>query len=368
MSLRPPVAALAALAIAAAACSSGTSRAGGGPPPGFRSRDLIDVLEADRIPPIERPRFVETAEAKRWLRDREPVVTIDVNDRARAYPLQILLWHEVVNDSVGGRPILVTYSPLTDAAVVYDRTVRSRALVFGTSGKLYRSDLVLYDRRTESLWLQLTGVAALGALARERLRPIPSAVVSFADFRAAHPAGEVLSPETGFSRPYGTTPLDRYDTTGPFKSLLPRPPDGRLRALERVVGVSGGERARAYPFARLAALAAGGLAAVADSLEGEDIVVVWKAGTASVLDSRRTGAGRDVGAAVVLSPVVAGRILHFDARGGRLVDRETGSTWNLAGRATSGRLAGKALAPVLHVSAFWFAWSAFHPASEVWRG
>ncbi len=151
-------------------------------------------------PRFDRPLFVTPAESAAWLRPGEPVLAVDVNGDARAYPLQILLWHEIVNDTVGGTPVVVTYCPLCNSGLVFERLVDGTLLDFGTSGKLYKSDLVMYDRQTHSFWAQMEGRAIVGARAGERLRLVPANTLAFEDWRVAHPAGRVLSRDTGHER------------------------------------------------------------------------------------------------------------------------------------------------------------------------
>jgi hypothetical protein len=151
----------------------------------------------DGIPPIDKPRFVSVAAAARFLDDGEPVLAVEIGGRARAYPQQILIWHEIVNDTLGGRPIAVSYCPLCNSSVVFDRRAAGRTLTFGTTGNLRNSDLVMWDRQTQSWWQQLTGEGVVGELTGTRLTVLESQTLSFADFRARHPEGEVLSRDTG---------------------------------------------------------------------------------------------------------------------------------------------------------------------------
>ncbi len=150
----------------------------------------------DGIPPIDRPSFVDTRAAE-WLNDREPVVVYEEGGDARAYPLQILIWHEIVNDTVGGRPVTITFCPLCNTAIAFDRRLDGVTYDFGTTGNLRHSDLVMWDRQTESWWQQVTGEAIVGALSGARLTPVPASINSFADFRTTFPNGSVLSRETG---------------------------------------------------------------------------------------------------------------------------------------------------------------------------
>ena len=321
----------------------------GGPPP-------------DGIPAIDRPTF-QAAEAVTWLEGNEPVVAFERGGDARAYPIQILTYHEIVNDVVGGEPVAVTFCPLCNSAVAFSRRVGESVLDFGTSGRLYKSDLVMYDRQTKSLWPQIEGRAVVGPLIGSRLEVLPASMVSWNDWRAAHPDGQVLSKDTGFSRPYGENPYVGYDGEGNSPFLFRGSVDGRLPAMERVLAVELGGQARAYPFRELAV---GASTAVNDTVDGQDVVVFFERGTSSALDTESIARGRDVGATGLFSPSLEGRQLTFEVRGGVFVDRETGSQWDLLGRAIAGPLEGKALEPIQHIDTFWFAWAAFQPDTEIW--
>ena len=316
----------------------------------------------DEIPPIDAPHLVSTAEARAWLRDAEQVVLFSHGGDVRAYPLQILVWHEIVNDAVGGRPVAVTYCPLCNAGIVYDRPeVNGETLTFGTTGNLRRSDLVMWDRQTESWWQQFTGDAVVGALTGTTLAMLPSALVSFGAFRTAHPEGRVLARPAASGRPYGRNPYVGYDdpATAPF--LYDGPVGPRLPAKAHVVGVVRGDAARAYAVDDLR-----DRGAIADTLGGEPLVVFWTPGAASALDAAQVAGGRDVGQAGVFVPRANGQALTFTRNGGGFRDAETGSTWTVLGRATAGPLAGAQLAPVAHHAVFWFVWSAFQPAAGLY--
>ena len=165
----------------------------------------------DGIPPIDDPDFVPVPQAT-GLADTEPVIGVTVNGAAKAYPLRILIWHEIVNDNVGGVPVAVTFCPLCNAAMVFDRRAGARVLDFGTTGMLRHSDLVMYDRQTETWWQQATGVGIVGGLTGAKLEFVPSQIVGLDQFAEAHPDGVVLSRDTGFSRDYGRNPYVGYDT------------------------------------------------------------------------------------------------------------------------------------------------------------
>jgi len=166
----------------------------------------------DGIPPIDHPQAVSLKAGDRFLSGREPVIAVRVGDQVRAYPEQVLVWHEIVNDVLGGRPIAVTYCPLCNSAIAFDRVVGRTALTFGTTGKLRDSDLVMWDRQTQSWWQQFTGTALAGAYTGNVLRPIDTQVLSWAQFETAYPYATVLSRPAGFDRPYGQNPYVGYDT------------------------------------------------------------------------------------------------------------------------------------------------------------
>jgi len=320
----------------------------GGPPP-------------DGIPAIDRPAFVAAGGADPWLQAVEPVLALQVNGDARAYPLQILIWHEIVNDFVGGRPVAVTYCPLCNSGLVFDRVVDGRTLDFGTSGKLYRSDLLMYDRQTHSLWAQIEGRAVVGEQAGARLARVPANTIAYQDFKAAYPAGRVLSRNTGHARSYGMNPYQAYDRPDDIPFLFQGQPDRRRPPKERVVGVTVGRSPRAYPWPTLAAQRV-----IHDRLGSEPLVIFYRPGTVSALDATEIAQSREVGATSVFSPTVDGRALTFEGRPDGFRDRETGSTWSILGYAVSGGLVGKRLRPIVHVDAFWFAWAAFNPTTSVY--
>jgi hypothetical protein len=346
-------------------------------PTALTREDLTSVLSPDSIPSIDDPKFVSSDQAAAWLASEEPVAVLEIKGDARAYPLQIMTWHEIVNDVVRGTPVAVTYCPLCNSALAYPRTVGNRVLEFGTSGSLYNSALVMYDRQTESLWLHFEGVAIEGPLEGTRLEFIPVQILSFDQFRDEHPDGKVLSQQTGFSRAYGQNPYEFYDTAGspqrrgragvgsqrPF--LFEGELDGRMHALARVVGVEIGGQGVAVPYDLLAA--DGRAAAVHATIGGQDIVVFWQAGVRSALDDPQISRGRDVGSSGVFVPGVQGRELTFRAEAGLIKDQQTGSTWSLAGRAVSGPLSGEELPEVNHVDTFWFAWSSHNPDTAIFE-
>jgi hypothetical protein len=202
------------------ACSAGGSPAVSAPDlAGFNKQYLVDVLSPGDIPPLTQPVFGSAGSAADWLGLDAPVVVVRDGRSARAYPLAILVQHEVVDDVIGGVPVAVTYSPLANAAIVFDRRVRSLTLTFATSGKVYLSDQVMYDRETKSLWPQMIGASSAGELKGEVLKVVPSQLSSFGDFVRAYPSGTVLARPGNAT--YSSTPYPAYDSRStPYKGFF----------------------------------------------------------------------------------------------------------------------------------------------------
>jgi len=316
----------------------------------------------DGIPAIDRPVFISVEEANRWLADREPVVMVEHGGESKAYPLQILIWHEIVNDEIAGMPVSVTFCPLCNTALAFDRRFDGEVLDFGTTGMLRHSDLVMYDRQSETWWQQATGEGIVGTHAGRQLTFVSAPLVGWKQYRKEHPDGKVLSRQTGFTRDYGRNPYQRYDTrSAPFSQFFGGRQDGRLPAMERVVALADGDSSVAYSMSALEERPV-----TNDTFVGRPIVVLWAPGTASALDASAIADGRDVGSTGVFRRELGGRVLTFESAGpGSYQDSETGSTWNVFGRATSGPLAGRRLESVPHGNHFWFAWAVFMPDTRV---
>jgi hypothetical protein len=261
----------------------------------------------DGIPAIDEPQFAPVNEADDWLEEREPVIELVIGGVARAYPLQILIWHEIVNDEVAGGPVAVTFCPLCNTALVFDRRVDGRVLDFGTTGNLRYSDLVMYDRQTESWWQQFGGDAIVGELAGNQLAHIPARIVAWEDFAGRHPGGEVLSRETGFNKAYGANPYRGYDDVDspPFFPAM-NEDDDRLAPKERVVYIDRSGEAVAVPFS---ALEKAGTIEI--EVGGERLEVVWVPGVRSALDETNFKNARTVGSADVRSSAT-GASVPFD--------------------------------------------------------
>lgn len=318
----------------------------------------------DGIPAIDNPTFESVQAADLWLDEAEPVVLYQQADAARAYPLSILIWHEIVNDEVNGQPVAITFCPLCNASIAFDRNFDSQVLDFGTTGRLRNSDLIMYDRQSETWWQQFTGEGLVGEYAGEQLTFLPSQVIAWGDFKSRFPAGEVLA-KPNANRPYGVNPYVGYDSSAdPF--LFRGGPDPRLAATERVAGLTTERKAKAWPFPVLAERGV-----LEDTFDGQAVVLFHKAGATSALDTRQIREGKDVGAVAIFDPTVEGRQLSFTANGsgagsGTFTDTETQSTWNILGEAIAGPLAGTRLTQLVHFDHFWFAWAAFFPNTELY--
>lgn len=240
----------------------------------------------DGIRSIDEPRFQAASEEHPLgLGPQEPVISIDSGGEARAYPLRILTRHEIVNDRLGILPIAVTYCPLCNSAVVFDRRLSGRVLDFGTTGKLRNSDLVMYDRQTQSWWQQFVGEAIVGQMTGQHLRVLPSRVESITRFRERFPAGKVLLPLT---RPAGfyENPYVSYDSRDrPYPFFKGDLPEG-IEPMARVVAVGG----KAWTLRSITQR---------KRIEDDGLILSWTSGQNSALDSSDIARGRDVGNVIV---------------------------------------------------------------------
>ena len=248
---------------------------------------------------------------------------------------------------------------------MFRRTVDGEILDFGTTGALRDSNLLMYDRQTESWWQEFGGQGVIGHYAGRKLEQLYLSIVSWADFKAAYPDGQVLSRPENSTRPYGTNPYAGYDRPGKEPFLFRGEQDPRLPAVERVVAIERGSDAWAVSFTTLAEERV-----VSAEVAGEDIVVFWMPGTVSALDGGSVKSGRDVGTAGIFSPVTPdGDTLTFAAADGIITDEQTGSAWNIFGQAISGPLAGTQLTPIPgRIGQLWFSWAVYRPDTVVYEG
>ena len=261
--------------------------------------DLFEISEGgvpkDGIRSIDAPQFehLRDGKAEGWSRrlvDTEPVIALEINGDARAYPLRILTQHEIANDEVGGVPVVVTYCPLCNAALVYERAVDGVTLEFGTTGKLRNSDLVMYDRQSESWWQQFTGEAIVGERVRQKLKLIPVRIEAFGLYRARFPNGAVLIPSNPGARDYDRNPYVGYDMEGGMPFLYGGDLPDNIEPMARVVAVETATGHQAWML---------GLLAEKREIRQGDLVLTWSAGQSSVLDTDDIRRGRDIGNVVV---------------------------------------------------------------------
>ncbi len=249
------------------------------------SIDLTEIrsvgAERDSIPAILTPQFIPVGDAKE-IGQLEPVLRVAIDDAVRGYPLRILLWHELVNDTINETPILISYCPLCSSGVVFDRRVEGETLVFKNTGLLRHYDTVLYDSATESWWQQYTGDGLVGHHAGKRLKALPSRVQSFAQFKEESPEAQILIPENPDAQDYGKTPYVRMDSRNDAAAQFPYPIPEGLLPLDRVV-VVGNE---AWPLDRVRS---------ETRIETDRVILMWSPGMNSVHDTRWIPFGRDIG-------------------------------------------------------------------------
>jgi uncharacterized protein DUF3179 len=307
----------------------------GGPPP-------------DGIPSIDKPKFISIQDANKYLEDSELVLGLSINGDVRAYPLQILVWHEIVNDKVGDVPVAVTYCPLCFTNQVFNRTLdNGQILEFGTSGKLYNSNLVMYDRTAKSLWSQAMAQGIVGKLVGVKLDRIPFDIAYWKEWKQLYPESKVLSRDTGSTRPYGADPYGDYYTNGDV--LFPvSNRDDRLGLKEIVIGFENNGQYKAFKLQEIE-----NKRVINDQVNGKPIALV----------SLHPFMVR------AYDPVVNGKVLEFsyNAKDQNFIDKQTNSLWNFEGKAISGQMKGKQLTRLSYDEGFWFEWVAFHPKTELYK-
>jgi hypothetical protein len=316
----------------------------------------------DGIPALNDLQFVTVSEADAWLKPVEPVILVQVGEEAKAYPIQILIWHEIVNDTVGNEPLIVTFCPLCNTAIAFKRSVNDKMLDFGTTGRLRYSNLIMYDHQTESWWQQATGDAIAGEYTGTQLEFYPASMISWEDFKKLHPDGRVLSRNTGFSRDYGKNPYFGYDNINQVPFLFNGTTPNQLPPMARVLTIDLKNEAVAYTYEILREMKV-----INDKVSGEAVVVLWAEGTASALDTSDISEGRDVGAAVAYSRLLDNQELTFEFTDGKILDTQTASEWNILGHAIAGKLKEKQLTTIVSINHFWFSWAAFKPKTRIYQ-
>lgn len=333
--------------------------------------EITVAVPRNTFPAIDYPNFIGKTEGLNSFFKHEPVISVYIKGEAKAYPLNMLTMHEISNDSLGGIPILPTYCPLCNSSMVYDRRLTHKGkeylLDFEVSGMLRNSDMIMADKQTETWWQQLMGTGLVGVLAGADLTIIPSMVISVNDFFERYPKGKILSPKTGTNAQssYGKNPYVNYDS----KDNLPydmyfdlEKLDSRLLPMERIIDIKGTDGYKIYPFSIIAKKGV-----INDVYSGKNIVIFYKEGTVSVLDSKDISKSKAIGSATVFSSILEGKHLIFKKKNGVFIDTKTKSVWDITGRCIDGKLKGKILIPEAHSNHFAFAWLTFHPESEIYK-
>ena len=303
---------------------------GGGPP-------------KDGIPSIDDPKFAEV-QGSQFVSDSDVVIGLEIDGDARAYPLFILVWHEIVNDTVGGVPVAVTYCPLCYTNQVFERTISGNVVEFGTSGKLYNSNLLMYDRWTDSYWSQALGMAVTGELSGMQLETIPFDVITWGDWKKIHPDTLVLTTDTGHLRSYATDPYGDY-YTDPRVIFPVDNMDDRMHPKEIILGFFEDGIYKAYKQNDVE------LHTVINDDVGQTPVMLVSLYSQNSRAFERT---------------LDGQLLEFEFSDEKILDTKTKSEWNYDGLAVSGPLEGSQLTRMSMYPGFWFEWVAFHPQTEVW--
>ena len=332
-----------------------------------RSVDLKEIISGgppkDGIPALDNPKFISIEEAKKWLDEKEPVVSLVMDGEAKAYPLQILIWHEIINHKFKGIPVSVTFCPLCYSAIAFDRRLDGKTYNFGVSGMLRHSDMVMFDRETESWWQQITGEAIVGDLTGKKLKQIPAQIVGFGQFANSFPEGLVVSKDTGHKRSYGKNPYVGYDNINQRPFLFHGKTDKRLKPMEKIVVVEIGGVSKAYPRSITRKMRV-----IDDKIKSQNIVIFHNDGANSALDSSNIKDSKDIGATGVFIPIVNGKKLKFSFTDGLFIDKQTKTKWNVFGRAIEGKLKGKQLKQIQHGDYFAFAWLTFRPKTKIYKG
>ena len=329
--------------------------------------ELWILLKRDGITPIDKPEYLNESEARGIFFGNEPVILVNLGSEVKGYPLSILTYHEIVNDRSGDQWFTISYCPLCNSSVVFNRQLdhkgKSYTLDFGTSGMLRKSNLVMWDRQTESWWQQITGAAVSGELAGAELEMLPSQIVSLDEFYRDYPDGKILSTETGQSQKYGTNPYVDYDNPENTKPrLFGETVDDRLTPMERVIHIFGSETPKIYPLSIMKKKKV-----INDSHEGTDVVILYQDGAVSILDKKEIQESKNVGTATVFNPVVDGNKLVFKNSRDKFIDKQTGSVWTITGKCIEGKYEGKQLKTVVYGNHFAFAWLAFYPETVIYQ-
>ncbi len=330
------------------------------------------VLPKGSFPALDFPEFIGKKEGLQSFYSKEPVIAIEINGNAKAYSLNILTMHEISNDTLDGIPILVTYCPLCNSGIVYQRNLvfdgKQQTIEFEPSGMLRNSDMVMLDRNTETLWQQLMGVGISGKFDQVQLSILPSLIISVEEFFDRYPDGKILSKQTGFKESekfYGTNPYKNYDQKNakPYQRFFNSDKiDPRLSPLERIVDIESNGKYKVYTFQDIKKASV-----INDTFHNKKVVLFYKKGAISVLDQSKISDSKDIGMVTVFSRILNDKELHFEKKKGVFKDISTDSSWDITGFCFKGKFKGKQLKIEPHSNHFAFAWLAFYPDTEIYK-
>lgn len=339
------------------------------------TKSIVDLKEFKSLMPrdgfevFNNPGFIDKKESPDFYFKFEPVIAVEIEGEARAYPLNVLTFHEIANDIIKGIPIAVTYCPLCNAGIVYDRRFKHEQkeyiFDFAVSGMLRKSDMVMWDKQTETWWQQLTGEGLVGNLSGENLNFLPSLIISVEEFFSSYPDGKIMLSDKKdmYGNTYGSNPYHNYDSLGNQGSrFFEEEIDERLPAMERVVDIENGGAYKIYPFSKIKKKKV-----INDDFEGKKIVIFYAGKTVSVLDKANIKDSHEIGSVTVFSSIVDGKRLTFKAKKGNFKDAETRSVWDITGKCIEGSHINKQLVTEVHSNHFAFAWLAFHPESVIYE-
>lgn len=321
---------------------------------------VIQGQERDGILALDDPRFTGADEGR--YADREPIVAVEAGGEARAYPIRVLIWHVVVNDTIGGIPAVVTFDPISGSARVFERDLGGSDLTFGVTGLLRGGNSLLYDRQTETWWQQITGEAVAGQLSGATLREIPSNLISWGEFKTVFPEGQVLARPEDSDR-YERNPYLGYDVPKGKPIFTAAPADSRLPAMRRVAVIDIRGRKIAVPFPDASVQTN---AAYIIDVDGIPVALLFDWPVSSGLDTRNPVDSRSVGALAAYVGEFNGQRLTFEIENGdRIIDQQTRTRWNILGQGVEGPKTGARLEPLPAFQGFWFAVAAAYPGIEL---
>lgn len=313
----------------------------------------------DGIPPIYKPSFESITEASTWLPDSEPVLVFQKGKEARAYPYRILIWHEIVNDVYQGQSFIVTFCPLCNSAIIFNTHFQGQNHLFGVSGKLRNSDMIMWDHTTESWWQQMTGQAVVGDATGTQLEMLPSPAISFGTYKSIFSQGKVLSQNTSFFRSYGNNPYADYENSAhPF--LMKGKIDGRLPALSRVIGIEWKREFYILPLFEIANKKWGRL----PIKDGKQLIFFNLSLANAALDRRSIKNSKLIDHVTIWEPPANEEEIEFYWDKNTLKDKTKQLSWNALGQGLRNGKSVEQLKPVHFGVHFSFAWLAFHPKSQ----